>query len=288
MIKNNPCKESEERRSIDRTKIVQIEPVEKATITICMDDCMIQQGSVYWGLTKKTIGVDKVTSLWMLQDGSIVFEVRDPGREDLGWAIHHLKEDGLYTLGGAVEIKKEGQKALESFNEAWMGKTLCVYPLPLEIGKRWSHESRSLQTSTNPAVTGWESREGTSTYTGEVVGQYRVTIDSSCFDCLLVREVVVSSGVTRHEDGEVEVEDPTLRVLMDRYLNPQGRLRLEYLWYTQQGGKRSMTREEAEMKAGTNFEEMDYARRTWYRVIPVPLDESRPPEAMKWIKDKIA
>ena len=281
---STPSSESERRRSIDLAKVVRVEPMEEASIRIDLEDCMIQRGSVYWGLTRKTIGVDEVTYLWRLHDGSVIFEVRDPGYGGKGWTMHHLREDGLFTLGGAVEITKGGQKAIESFNEAWMGKILRVYPLPLEIGKKWSHESRSLQTSTNPAVTGWESRDGTSTYTGEVMGEYGVTIDSNSFDCLLLREVVVSSGTTTRQDGEVDVGDPTLRVLMDRYLNPQGRLRLEHLWYTQEGGKRSMTRDEAQRKAGSNFDEMDYAGRTWYRVIQVPLDEPRPPEAKRWIK----
>ena len=275
---------SDTRRAIDRAKIIQVAPAEEALIRICMDDCGVQQGRVYWGLTKKTVGVDKVAAVWKLQDGSTVFEVREPGCESIGWAIHHLREDGLYTLGGVVEIEKEGQRALVTYNEAWMGKTMRVYPLPLEVGRKWIHESRSLQTSTNPMVTGWESIEGTSTYTGEVVGQYVVTIDSSRFECLLIREVVVGSGAIVRGDGEVEIQDPSLRVLMDRYLNPQGRLRLEYLWSTEEAGKRSMTREEAERKAGPDFERMAYAGRTWYRTTRVPLDEPRPPEAKKWIK----
>lgn len=284
--RKNSGKGSERRRAIDRAKKIGIKPVDQPTIRICIDDCSVEQGNVYWGLTKKTVGVDKVTALWKLHDGSTVFEVREPGAEKTGWAMHHLREDGLYTLGGVLEMEKDGQRAVVTYDEGWMGKAMRVYPLPLEVGRKWAYECRSLQTSTNPSVTGWGSIEGTSTYTGEVVGQYRVTIDANHFDCLLVREVVVGKGAIRREGGELKIHDPSLRVLMDRYLNSQGRLRLEYLWYTQEGGKKPMTREEAERKAGSNFEEMDYAGRTWYRVNRVPLDEPRPPEAKKWIREK--
>jgi len=286
MNKKDSSKGSERRRAIDRAKTVRITTVEQPAMRICMDDCGVEQGSVYWGLTKKTVGVDKVTALWRLHDGSTVFQVREPGAERLGWSMHHLREDGLYTLGGVLQMEKDGQRALVTYNEGWMGKPMRVYPLPLEPGRKWTDECRSLQTSTNPAVTGWESIEGTSTYTGEVVGQYTVAIDSIDFNCLLVREVVVGKGAIRREGGELKVQDPSVRVLMDRYLNSQARLRLEYLWYTKEGGNRSMTRGEAERKAGPNFEEMDYAGRTWYRVNRVPLDEPRPPEARKWIKPK--
>lgn len=286
MNRKEPKRGSARRREIDRAKSVCIIPVEEPSIRICMDDCSVELGGVYWGLTKKTVGVDKVTALWKLHDGSTLFEVREPGCEERGWAMHHLREDGLHSLGGVLDMEKDGQRTTVMYNEGWMGKTMRVYPLPLELGRRWSYECRSLQTSTSPDVTGWESIEGRSTYTGEVVEQCTVTIDQNRFDCLLVREIVVSRGAIRREGGELKVQDPSLRVLIDRYLNCQGRLRLEYLWYTQKGGNRSMTREEAEQKAGPEFEEMRYAGRDWYRVSRVPLDEPRPPEAKKWITTK--
>ncbi len=111
MNRIDPERGSERRREIDRAKSVRIARVEEPTIRICMDDCSVELGGVFWGLTKKTVGVDKVTALWKLHDDSTLFEVREPGCEDRGWAMHHLREDGLHSLGGVLEMGKDGQRA---------------------------------------------------------------------------------------------------------------------------------------------------------------------------------
>ena len=261
-------------------KKVEIVPVERPDLAIEKEDCRLELGRVYWGVTLKTMGVDKVTAVWPLSDGSVMYEVRDPGYEHEGYGILHLTDKGLYVIETVFQMERGGEKTT-----IWFGdRETPILPLPLSVGRRIEYESQSLQLSTNAKATGWKSIEGERRVKGEVIGQFKVYIDNKVFNCLLLREVIETAGVVTREDGSRERYDPMIRVMMDRYLNENGRLRLEHLWYCENGGRRSMTREEAKKRAGPIFRETTYAGTRWFRVNQVELDEPRPEEAKAYIE----
>lgn len=278
-------KESKVYREVKKLeKKVKIVPVENPDLTIEKEGCKLELGEVYWGVTLKTVGVEKVTAMWPLSDGSIMYETRDPGYEHEGYNVLHLTENGLYVIETLFEAKKGEEKAILRFG---LGERKTpIVPLPLEAGRKIEYESQNLQLSTNAKVTGWKSFEGERKVRGEVMGQFNISIDNKVFNCLLLREVIETSGVFTWQDGAQEKYEPCIRIMMDRYLNENGRLRLEHLWYCEEGGRKSMTREEAKKSAGPIFQETTYAGTRWFRVHQVELDEPRPEEAKAYIKKK--
>jgi len=255
-------------------KKVEIFPVEKSDLTINREDCKLELGEVYWGVTTKTIGVDKVYAVWSLSDGSIMYEIKDPGYEQEGYSILRLTDDGLYIVENVFEARKEGGKAVTRFM-CGEGKAPTLL-LPLKVGRKIEYISKTLETSTNAKVTGWKSIEGERRVKGEVIGQFNVYINDRVFNCLLLREVIEIARVLTRQNGTQEKYDQLIRVMMDRYLNENGRLRFEHLWYCEEGGRKSMTREEAKKTAGPVFQETIYAGTQWFRVHQVELDEPRP------------
>lgn len=264
----SPTSKREVKRS---AKKVEIMPVEKPNLTIGKKDCELELGEVYWGVTCKTIGFDKVCALWPLSDGSIMYEIREPGYEKDGYAILHLKDDGLYTIEAVFEQDEGGEKT--TIRSSNFPPTL---PLPLIVGRKFEFASKTLETSTNAKVTGWKNIEGGRRVKGEVLGQFKVSIGDKSFNCLLLREVIETTAVLTRQDGKREKHDLWIRIMMDRYLNENGRLRLEHLWYCHEGGRKSMTEKEARKSAGPIFQETTYMGKEWYRVDQIELDEPRP------------
>lgn len=273
-LSSSKKKEGKPEKSLKRPeKKVKIVQVDKPSLIISREDCELNLGQIYWGVSLRTVGSDKVCAVWPLSDGSIMYEMRDPREENGGSAMLHLTDEGLFALEDIFEYVKGGERTTLRFVTG--GTKSLILPLPLAVGKKVEYRSQPLDLSTNAKVTGWKSIEGERKVKGEVVGQFNVEIDSKGFNCLLLREVIENSAIQTKEDGTREKRDPVLRVMMDRYLNENGRLRLEYLWYCEKGGSRSMSREEAKKKAGPIFEELTYDGTRWFRVIQVELDEPR-------------
>jgi len=111
---------------------------------------------------------------------------------------------------------------------------------------------------------------------GEVLGQFKVSIGDKTFNCLLLKEVIETGAILTRPDNEREKYDLWIRVMMDRYLNEKGKLRLEHLWYCHEGGRKLMTEEEARRSAGPIFQKTNYMGKEWYRVDQVELDEPLP------------
>jgi hypothetical protein len=83
-----------------------------------------------------------------LSDGSTMYEVREPGYEKDGYALLHLKDEGLYTIETFFEQDEDGEKtAMRSLN---FPPTL---PLPLNVGRKFEFTAQTLETSTNAKVT---------------------------------------------------------------------------------------------------------------------------------------
>jgi len=264
----SPVNKREVKRPV---KKVEIMPVGKHNLTIEKGDCELKMEGVYWGVTCKTVGYDKVCAVWPLSDGSIMYEMREPGYEKDGYALLHLKDDGLYTIEVVYDQDEGGEKA--TIRSSNFPPTL---PLPLSVGVKYEFSSTTLETSTNAKVTGWMSIEGARRVKGEVLGQFKVSIGDKAFNCLLLREVIETGAILTRPDGEREKHDLWIRVMMDRYLNEKGKLRLEHLWYCHEGGRKSMTEEEARKSAGPIFQKINYMGKEWYRVDQVELDEPLP------------
>jgi len=53
------------KRKVKRsTKKVEIMPIDKPNLSIRKRDCELELGEIYWGVTCKTVGYDKVCGVW--------------------------------------------------------------------------------------------------------------------------------------------------------------------------------------------------------------------------------